>query len=216
MTYSGTQGQSLTGTHLDVEGDGNVQGNLTVGTINGSTPISAAVTEITSTDLSVTVSNPTGPTVDLSVAVSPGILSHVQFPFAYDDANLNDGITCYTPTAGTWLYDAWIEVDTAWDGTTPIGNFGGTAYGLLFAGLTAGVNMSNPDTDGGNTGAPIAGASGNTSLNALSNTTGPRQIGKWTSTDPLKVWVSQDGTIGGTAPGASQGAAILHLIILTA
>src|SRR5271156_4709185 len=61
-----------------------------------------------------------------------GTMKINQFPFIYSDAGLSTGLSLYTPTIGDILYDAWIEVDTAWDGTTPtaeIGSFVGTVVG---------------------------------------------------------------------------------------
>jgi hypothetical protein len=52
-----------------------------------------------------------------------------KFAFAYDTASLHTGATAYTPAAGDVLLDAWIEIDTAWDGTTPLGDFGAFAGG---------------------------------------------------------------------------------------
>lgn len=47
-----------------------------------------------------------------------------KFPFAFDTPNLLTGATLYTPTVGDFLLDAWVEIDTPWDGTPPIGDIG--------------------------------------------------------------------------------------------
>lgn len=46
-----------------------------------------------------------------------------HFPFAYNTPSILTGAALYTPTIGDILLDAWIEIDTAWDGTTPQGDF---------------------------------------------------------------------------------------------
>ena len=48
----------------------------------------------------------------------------IACPFAFDTPNLLTGAAVYTPTVGDLLLDAWFEIDTAWDGTTPLGDFG--------------------------------------------------------------------------------------------
>ncbi len=57
-----------------------------------------------------------------------------KFPFAYNTAGLSDGAALYTPTVCDLIMDAWIEIDTAWNGTTPLGDFGtGSSIGVLQA-----------------------------------------------------------------------------------
>jgi hypothetical protein len=46
------------------------------------------------------------------------------FPFAFDAAGLATGLALYTPTAGDKLLDAWLEIDTVWNGTTPLADVG--------------------------------------------------------------------------------------------
>ncbi len=56
------------------------------------------------------------------------------FPFAFDTPNLLTGADVYVPTIGDILLDAWVEIDTVWDGTTPqgdIGTFVGNIVGLF-------------------------------------------------------------------------------------
>ncbi len=84
------------------------------------------------------------------------------FPFAFDTPNILTGAALYTPTVGDILLDAWIEIDTAWDGTTPLGDFGqfSTQFGL-YHNLGLGVlDMTLADApNSGSTGLLISGGS---------------------------------------------------------
>lgn len=143
------------------------------------------------------------------------------FPFAFDSPNILTGHAVYTPTVGDILLDAWIEIDTAWNGTTPLGDFGefvGTAQGLFAGGNgpTGLTTMSGPDTNLVGVGY-LAGNNGE-SLAALSaaGSAGFRVApGKFTTVDPIKVVVSQDGTNTGADPGSTQGSAVLYLVTAT-
>jgi hypothetical protein len=57
------------------------------------------------------------------------------FPFAFDTPNLVTGATIYSPAVGELLLDAWIEIDTPWDGTTPKGDLGGRLNASFPAGI---------------------------------------------------------------------------------
>lgn len=64
-----------------------------------------------------------------------------KFPFAFDTPDLNTGAIIYTPTPGDVILDAWVDVDEAWDGTTPFGDVG-TFVGYdagYFAGFGGGL-----------------------------------------------------------------------------
>jgi hypothetical protein len=154
-------------------------------------------------------------------AATPGAPVVRAFPFAFDSPNILTGHAVYTPTVGDILLDAWIEIDTAWNGTTPLGDFGefvGTAQGLFAGGNgpTGLTTMSGPDTNLVGVGY-LAGNNGE-SLAALSaaGSAGFRVApGKFTTVDPIKVVVSQDGTNTGADPGSTQGAAVLYLVTAT-
>ena len=47
-----------------------------------------------------------------------------SFDIAYDTPGLDTGYAVYTPQVGEILLDAWWEIDTAYDGTTPLGDVG--------------------------------------------------------------------------------------------
>lgn len=60
-----------------------------------------------------------------------------KFPFAFDTPGLLTGATLYTPTIGDVLLNAWVEIDTPWNGTTPLGDLGPFTTG------NAGVYLSS-------------------------------------------------------------------------
>jgi hypothetical protein len=147
----------------------------------------------------------------------------LKFSFAYNTPGLNNGLVAYTPAVGEILLNAWIDVTTAFDGTTPkgdIGTFVGVNYGL-FSDIVAALGMNTPsgeDTgagysfpDSANTASLLAAALGTTMASAVRGAPG-----RFTATNPVKVVVSQDGTLGGTAVGGTAGAATLYLEIGTA
>jgi hypothetical protein len=163
---------------------------------------------------------------DVSVgAAASGSPRVLKFPFAYDTPGLLTGHAIYTPTIGDILLDAWFEIDTAWDGTTPLGDCGafvGVNYGA-FAACTGAVHMSAEDQEVAGTGLLFSAAAANIpnelalagiywNGDALVTT---RAILKFTAANPIKVVVSQDGTNTGADPVSTQGAAILYLVVAT-
>ena len=158
-----------------------------------------------------------------------------KFPFGFDTPNLLTGATVYTPTVGDILLDAWIEIDSAWNGTTPFGDFGPFINGNtgLFANgpdLPAPCDMTMADSEPLDTGLLSAlGLGGgldyvqNTVLSYVNAGPSHGQTGsgtrlmplKFTAANPIKVCVSQDGTNTGADPGSSQGSAVLYLVTVT-
>ncbi len=175
------------------------------------------ITEITSTDMSVTITDPTGPTADLSVSggAQPDL---IRVPFAFDTASINVGVDVHTFAAGDYLLAAWIEVLTAWDGTTPKGDFGFVAhsnFGLLAAqGSVADLSLAWGEAIAG------SGALQSGDPNALfvppyaaigSNAAPIR----FTAPNTLQVWASRDGISGGTATGGAAGSGAIVLRVGT-
>lgn len=152
-----------------------------------------------------------------------GVPRVLKFPFTYATPNLLTGAAVYTPTIDDLLMDAWVEIDTAWDGTTPKGDFGmfvGANYGA-FGCASGGVDMTAADTEcpPGFLNQEAASPVGTDLLltGALNNTSTAWRSAplKFTAVDPVKVCVSQDGTNTGADPGSTQGAAVLHLVVCT-
>jgi len=168
-----------------------------------------------------------------------------KFPFAFNTPNILTGASLYTPTIGDILLDAWIEIDTAWDGMTPLGDVGlflSHIPGLFQGAAGAAVPMNVADTLIHGEG-PLGGQSMNDlhtadalgqSLNGVAvlpvpvagasltlATPSPFANGvrvvpsKFQSANPIKVVVSQDGTTTGGDPGSTVGSAILYLVTAT-
>ncbi len=144
-----------------------------------------------------------------------------KFPFAFDTADILTGHTVYVPTIGDLLLDAWVEIDTAWDGTTPLFDFGtfvGATNGI-YGGANAPVALGSQDNDTGiGAGYLYSHTNPNNDLQTLGvPTLGVSRVapGKFIAANPLKIVVSQDGTNVGADPGSTQGAAILYLVTCT-
>jgi hypothetical protein len=170
-----------------------------------------------------------------------------KLAFQYNSANISTtgaaGFSIYTPTSGDILLDAWVEVNTPWNGTTPNGDIGWSGANGLFAfpfDTGEGLNMTNTELQ-------YPGQSGNnqltgnnlSSLRDISNFynltlgimvvsgtsivagTNPLHNGvrlvpfRFTSATPLKIWVTQNGASNGTNPGATQGTGTLFLATAT-
>lgn len=71
-----------------------------------------------------------------------------SFPITFDTPDLLAGADIWTPAAGDVLLDAWLKIDTAWDGTTPQGDLilGGTAGGQTLGMWHALVGQALPMT----------------------------------------------------------------------
>jgi hypothetical protein len=77
------------------------------------------------------------------------------FPFTFDTPDILTGAALYTPTVGDILLDAWIEIDTVWNGTTPTCDIGTVAtFATTHSGLfdylldnQTGVDMTIADND---------------------------------------------------------------------
>ena len=163
------------------------------------------------------------------------------FPFAYNTPNILTGAPLYVPVVGELLMDAWLEVDAAWDGTTPLGDFGtfsATNYGILGNALIGPLSMTRvdaliegPDFLGGKNASlaqqltafampPLwqTGAGLNPASILVVATTGNitwRLPFKMVTANPIKICVSQDGTNTGADPGSTQGAGVLYLVTAT-
>lgn len=166
-----------------------------------------------------------------------------KFPFAHDTAGLLTGAALYTPTDGDVLLDAWVEIETAWNGTNPMGDLG--AFAALGAGIWASygpqpLNMNRVDavdslsgllignqlsslrdlmavamgtTDAGDALYAVAGVAVNF---ATAPPYGTRLVpSKLVGGVPLKFCVSQDGTKTGANPASTVGAATLYLVTAT-
>jgi hypothetical protein len=166
----------------------------------------------------IEIPDPSGPTPTITATgVAIGGLITRAFPFTFDTADLLTGASVYTPTVGDILHDAWIEVDTAWDGVLPRGNFGqfSANQGMLgdFNLPTVDMTIADTDLNGGDgyltnetqasslgtinaLGSAINGLTvgGGGTLELQTPTRGERRApGKFTIANPMKILVSKNG-----------------------
>lgn len=151
-----------------------------------------------------------------------------RFPFAFDTPGLLTGATVYTTTPGDILLNAWLEVDTPWNGTSPLGDFGQfvSSQGWLGSNV-APKDMTHADTTASwgtgvlsepSAAAPAPGDMLTCFLDSFGVGGGPYYRGvpaKFTVAQAIKVVVSQDGTDTGADPGSTQGSGVLYLVTAT-
>lgn len=145
-----------------------------------------------------------------------------QFPITFSTAGLNNGVAIYSPTPGDILLDAWIEVDTAFNGTTPkadIGDFTLANTGW-FADADGPQDLAAADSPSSSgplllEAATAAGIQGLSLIEGSAKTGFRITPGKLTGAGPVKVVVSQTGLKGGAAVGGTQGAAVVFLLVAT-
>jgi hypothetical protein len=136
-------------------------------------------------------------------------LTPVRVPFAFDDADLLTGKTIYTPTAGDLIVMAGtcISITTAFDGTTPVLDFGPAATPWA-------TGLDATTTDSADT--PVTGltaaAFGSTDLAGIAGAAG-LSLSYRLSTDPLVLTLS-DGSSGD--PESAQGAGEVVLLVIPA
>lgn len=127
------------------------------------------------------------------------------------------GVVVYEPSAGDRLLDVQVEILTPWDGTSPkgdVGMFGGEIPEKgWFGALTSGVlDMTFVAED--NYGGIAYSDDQQTSIAEALGGLGYGLIGgRFTGDEAVRCLVSGDGSIGGAAPGASQGSAVVHVKI---
>lgn len=152
------------------------------------------------------------PTVqaDGTLAAAPAVVAGaviLRGPFAvtFATAGLNAGVDVYTPTPGDLLIGIGVVVTVGFNGTTPLLDLacGQTSGGTgIFANQEEGLaqDVSAPSATVGS--APITS---NYSL----------YYAVFATDDPLQVWVSEDGTLDGTATGSTAGALELYIVTAT-
>lgn len=126
----------------------------------------------------------------------------VRGPFSFTHAtpDLAAGIQIYVPTLGEILLNAFVSVDIAFDGTTPMADFGAFADGSgYFGSYAGGVDLTNQTGDDQGTGILLP------SYNASPG-------GVFDSTDPVLVVASQNGTKDGTPIDSTVGSARFWLV----
>lgn len=157
--------------------------------------------------------------IRLQGGMSPSPLTTLgPFNFAFDTAGLTTGVTLWTPSVGTLIYDILFSVTTAFDGTTPkadIGTFVGGNAGLFSelggAGVIDLTSANAAVTD--NAGAAVIPLDNSLLVNTIQ--TPLPSVLTITDSNPLLLVVSQDGTKGGTATGATAGAGAVYILAST-
>jgi hypothetical protein len=172
-----------------------------------------------------------------------GVPRIVKCPFAFDTPGILTGAALWTPAVGDLLIDAWLDIVTAWNGTSPIGDFGvfndgPPALGIYAGACGAAADMTNQDGGVVGTGTEIGQhQSVLSAFNTLNTATSYLEVsgtalvhktivpaddisgriipGAFLTTDPIKFCVSQDGTPTGADPGATAGEATLYLTVAT-
>lgn len=138
---------------------------------------------------------------------TPGSTVSVDLPFAFDTPDLLTGAELFTPIVGMLLLDFWFEVDTAWDGISPVGDVGLFTSGFpgLYETILQNVNgdamyFADTSSEAGvlarpyrSSGEVIQGTAVlEEAQNASYRVAAPS---KFITTDPLCVVVSQDGGV---------------------
>lgn len=136
------------------------------------------------------------------------LLDHkvIEVPFTFDRIGLDTGIVAYNALPGDILLTGWFSVTTAWDATA-LGDFG--TFGSVPHGFFGGAGGSAPDMS-----IPNDSTYGN-GFRVSSASINPNATGWFTEAIPVLLVVSQDGTLTGGDPGASQGEGSLFLEIAT-
>ena len=155
--------------------------------------------------------------------VSPGPLYVRSFAFGFGTSGLTTGVPFLQLRAGDVVYDIGFGISVAFNGTTPkadVGVFSGTT-GLFDQSGVSVVDLTGADvalTDN----AGITASVGNNWLQAAIGSVGAAASAAYTpgvfgvSADCfLSLVVSQDGTKGGTATGASAGSGVVYVVTST-
>ena len=149
----------------------------------------------------------------------PGVgIVRGPFVLAFDDVGLADGLSFYTPTINDVMLDVWIEVDVAFDGTTPLGDIGTSVGSIagLFSWVSGSVEMGKADSEDRGAGCLMQKSGNPSGLACSSGYYGSRAAPlRFTAANPLKVWVSQNGLAGGDPVGGTAGQARVYFVIST-
>ena len=152
--------------------------------------------------------------VPVTQAYPAGVGYHFSQSFTFaDDTELAAGVPILTLNDGDLIAALWCQVDTAFNGTTPkgdVGTFSTAAHGLFDEIGSAVLDMTTADTvPTDNTGLQLP-----TAAKCLEITKGPLLV--TVNGAVLYFVVSEDGSKGGTATGATAGACTIHAVIIPA
>jgi len=169
---------------------------------------------VSGTDISVNSADPANPIVNFNRA----LITVTELDVAFNLAGLNAGVTILSPNPGDLVFDVWVELHTAFDGTTPkldvgttrnpVGFFQSLGNGPLD--LTAAVDNDELQTLLISDYLRSGTGSSFSDLNAIA---GRRIVpAAWANNvSDFSVWVSQDGNGGSAAPGSTTGLARVYV-----
>lgn len=142
-----------------------------------------------------------------------------KFDFAFNTPGLTTGVTVLTPTAGDILVDCWVEIDTAFNGTTPkidVSDFGSGNTGWFVAqagAIDATVADSLPAGSTSLVASPLASTKPSVlSASAIANAVERGMPGRFVNSNPIKLVCTQNGQKGGAATGATQGSGTVYFL----
>jgi hypothetical protein len=176
-------------------------------------------------EIQYSIANPGDSPARLYGPISPAPLTLLgPFTIKATTPGLTTGVTLCQLPPGAVIYDVGIFVTVGWDGTTPtmdVGSLSGTT-GLFDALAGAAVELSDPvtaitDNDGldSNQDSKSWLAAAVASVGAQAgNTFNPPTV-YVSDITTVKAVVSQDGTKGGTATGATTGTALVYVLAAT-
>lgn len=167
-------------------------------------------------------------------------------PITYNMAGILTGADLvfgdgYVPAVGDILENVWLEIDTAWNGMTPMGDVGfwvaGAMSGWFYDLASNALDMTKADADGGTgvlTGTQGSDLVGQATLYQVASfdevsgagpalqqvTNATNQVArnapaKFVKAAPIKIVVSQDGTPSGANPGSTQGSGFVYVTTST-
>jgi hypothetical protein len=156
--------------------------------------------------------------------VTPGPLYVRALAFDFTTAGVTAGVPVVQLRAGDVIYDLGFAIPTAFNGTTPFADFGtfsGGNAGIFTELAGAAVDLTAADTAVTDN-AGLSSATTRTWLSAAIGSVGaaagaaflpaPLQV---TADSELFLVVSQSGQKGGTATGATAGAAVAYVVTST-
>lgn len=133
-----------------------------------------------------------------------GGVRYFKIPFAYNTPNLLTGAPLYIPTPGDILVDAFISVETAWDGIDPVGDIRISGSSKSIGNLAAFMDISDK----------------NKGLNSKLYLGGPRTLYenprgiRIVNSDPVVVIVSQFSQNElNIDPGSTTGSGFLYVAV---
>lgn len=162
--------------------------------------------------------------IDFTDPTSTPALLRGPFPFSFATASLTAGVHIFTPNIGDVIYDVGIEIVTAFNGTTPLGDVGTFSGGNdgLFA-IQAGVALDLTAADAAVTdNAGLSSPQTPSWLQAAVGSVGAAAGAAYlptplyvTAANPILLVISETGAKGGTATGATAGAGNVYVLTST-